>query len=278
MNKFDFTKNGGLRFTQEVLDFMQSSYSEGITALGKAFGNYVILDGCTVSAGVVSDGWILVNGEPIKFLSSNLDTKVAINIATQDVTFKNGLPYPVKQIKTANCNAVGAFDFSLLKRLNDYATMQQQLANHIANTWRVGDIKEVDCDAAYILANFNSTGLGINERVGWAVCNGNNGTKNRQGRTSIGMYYPNVITNPNDNVWDILYNTIGSTVGGNKHQLIKGELPTNNIPVHQNVAGVTAAGGSGSQPWSPSNVNFGGDDLPHENRQPSIVTLIIQKI
>lgn len=128
MNKFDFTQNGGLRFTQEVLAFLQDSYTAGITAIGKAFGNYVILDGCTINAGVVSDGWILVDGEPIKFLSSNQDTKVAINTSTQDVMFKNGIPYPVKQIKTASCSSVGAFNFSNLRRIDELIVTQQNLA------------------------------------------------------------------------------------------------------------------------------------------------------
>lgn len=56
---------------------------------------------------------------------------------------------------------------------------------HELNKWLTGDIKEVDCTDAYITANFDGTGLGINERVGWAICNGNNGTRNRGGRVSV---------------------------------------------------------------------------------------------
>ena len=38
---------------------------------------------------------------------------------------------------------------------------------------------ELDVNAAYITANFDGTGLGINLCLGYAICNGQNGTKNR---------------------------------------------------------------------------------------------------
>lgn len=56
---------------------------------------------------------------------------------------------------------------------------------HDLNKWVAGDVKEVDCTDAYITANFDGTGLGINERIGWAICNGQNGTRNRGGRVSL---------------------------------------------------------------------------------------------
>lgn len=39
-----------------------------------------------------------------------------------------------------------------------------------------GDIRIIDVDAAYVAINFDATGLGKNERLGWAICNGLNGT------------------------------------------------------------------------------------------------------
>lgn len=52
-------------------------------------------------------------------------------------------------------------------------------------SWFTGDTKEVVCDSIYLAANFDGTGLGTNERVGWAIMNGNNGTPNDNGRTVI---------------------------------------------------------------------------------------------
>lgn len=47
------------------------------------------------------------------------------------------------------------------------------------------EVKLVDCSNAYIASNFDGTGLGINERVGWAICNGANGTRNWNGRVPL---------------------------------------------------------------------------------------------
>ena len=59
--------------------------------------------------------------------------------------------------------------------------------------WITGDIKEVYCTNAYIAANFVSAGptkgLGTGPRLGWAICNGNNGTPNDDGRTPIAWGY-----------------------------------------------------------------------------------------
>lgn len=40
-------------------------------------------------------------------------------------------------------------------------------------------------NSAYIAANFDGTGLGINLMAGYAICNGNNGTLNKDGRVGI---------------------------------------------------------------------------------------------
>lgn len=68
---------------------------------------------------------------------------------------------------------------------SDHRAVEQALLDFAESQWLTGDIKEIDCDDAYITANFTGTGLGINERAGWAICNGQNGTRNRTGRVSV---------------------------------------------------------------------------------------------
>ena len=75
--------------------------------------------------------------------------------------------------------------------------------------WLKGDTKEVVCTNEYLALNFNSTGLGINERVGWAIMNG----------ATHGS-----ITVPNDNgrvvvAYGTSYTTLGST-GGSKDAVV----------------------------------------------------------
>lgn len=70
-----------------------------------------------------------------------------------------------------------------------------------------GTIRVKDVTNAYILSNFDGTGLGINEEVGWALCNGiNAGTRNSQGRVTVN-YDP------------VNYPIMGAT-GGSKDQVV----------------------------------------------------------
>lgn len=56
-----------------------------------------------------------------------------------------------------------------------------------ANLFQSGDIKLVKVDLAYLNDNFEVNGLGKNLRLGWAICNGNNGTYNLNGRVVVGF-------------------------------------------------------------------------------------------
>jgi len=86
-------------------------------------------------------------------------------------------------------------------------TVLNTLANGVAQT---GDVKEIDVATSYIAANFDVTGLGTNERLGWAICNGNNGTRNRNGRVPL-QYDPST------------YATLGAT-GGSKDAVVVSHL------------------------------------------------------
>lgn len=74
-----------------------------------------------------------------------------------------------------------------------------------SNLFQSGDIKRVKCDLAYLQANFESDGLGKNLRLGWAICNGNNGTDNLSGRVGVG--------------YGLGYSTLGG-VGGSKDAVV----------------------------------------------------------
>lgn len=140
------------------------------------------------------------------------------------------------------------------------------LLNEIAPLYEVKELDIPDTQlATFLTANFDLTGLGINNYVGFAICNGSNGTRNRGGKTSIGYDATD-------------YATIGAIGGEKNHILTVSELPTNNKTVHSFVSGVTSGGGVGAEPWAGAIVNFGGSDAPHNNMQPYIVTLFIQRI
>lgn len=54
-----------------------------------------------------------------------------------------------------------------------------------ANSSQQFDIKPIYVDSTYLGNNFEINGLGKNLRLGWALCNGNNGTPPMQGRIIV---------------------------------------------------------------------------------------------
>lgn len=130
-----------------------------------------------------------------------------------------------------------------------------------------GDVKEIDCDNTYLALNFDNTGLGINDRVGWAICNGLNGTKDRNGKTAIG--------------YGAAYTTIGAT-GGSTDAIV--------VAHTHKLGDQSGASGSGT-----ANVRYLGREIEsntlgipltdstgesgtNKNMQPYIVSLFIQKL
>jgi len=164
--------------------------------------------------------------------------------------------------------------------------VETALLNYISGSFRTGDIKEVDCTEAYIAANFDGTGLGINEREGWAICNGQNGTKDRNGRVAIarGTVYPSVGT------------SMGSPVvgGSETHTLLEAQIPQHSHKISNDNGGGVSGGAylkterdsggdfkyglssNGTVPTLYSTSTFGGGQS-HNNMQPYIVSLFIMK-
>ncbi|MFM9825846.1 hypothetical protein [Flavobacterium sp.] len=125
---------------------------------------------------------------------------------------------------------------------------------------QIGTIRQKDVTNAYIVANFDGTGLGINEEEGWALRNSQNGTRNSQGRVNIN-YDP---TN---------YPTMGAT-GGSKDAVVVAHSHTTAIKRHTNGAGVIGlfdqANGGADEVYTSSTTGVSGTD---KNMQPYIVVL-----
>jgi len=130
-----------------------------------------------------------------------------------------------------------------------------------------GDIKEVDCSNEYIINNFEPTGLGKNQRLGWAICNGQNGTTDRNGRVSM-PYGDSYLTMRSE--------------GGSADAILPLHSHTysqlrRDQEVSTNGSGVTAIN---KDPNSNLTVETSsvGESAVNKNLQPYIVTLFIQKI
>lgn len=130
----------------------------------------------------------------------------------------------------------------------------------------------------YITDNFDMTvgasqGLGKNLWLGWAICNGNNGTDNLDGQVLMG-YGANHVT-------------VGEFLGSATHTLTEAQLPTIS-PINGTSFKKSSGGGGvtgltiadkGTGNYSPGELikPFGGGQS-HPIIQPSMVVLIIMKI
>ena len=181
MNKrFDFTQVGGFPFTQEVLDFMQQSYRDAVKGIAGLCGNKTIISGVVVTGGSVSNGWISYNDELIPFIGGATGAGVVVEETSETLEFEDGVNRPVKFTKVAYIGTPQTFPFSDLKPLVQ-----------LKEIWQTGDLKLISVNMDYLQANFDATGIGVNERKGWLACNGLNGTVNMTDKLAIGFNWAN---------------------------------------------------------------------------------------
>jgi hypothetical protein len=289
MNKVEqLTNLGGFPMTQYTLDFMQQSYRDALGALAKLVGNAVIVAGMEETGNNVANGWISYNGELLPFTGGPKQSTWIIEEATEDRLFADQVNRTVYFTRKARF-ASGGISYSSLQRIETLiglkgviAALDTRLTQQVEKIWKRGDIIEVDCSTAYLQANFDGTGLGRNERAGWAICNGNNGTRNRAGRFPVGY---------DASRWE--YNTIGNIGGQEAVTLTVGQLPPH---MHTGNKQVSARGWpddsgdrtdnyyyihSSRDSWQfhqTFDTNYTGSGQQHENRPPYIVTLWIMKL
>lgn len=176
------------------------------------------------------------------------------------------------------------------------AAEARAVLNAIKNeTCKLYQVIELDIPAAsfaaYMLANFDTTGLGIGDSEGLAWCNGNNGTQNRKGRVSMcydPVNYPLIgslggnkdavvidhehfnftIGNGGQTGVDVLPGDYvarrGSSGGDNDYRLVK--PTTSDLPT---------VGKSGKPVLAGSVVGVSGGN---KNLQPYLITLMVQRI
>ena len=144
-----------------------------------------------------------------------------------------------------------------------------------AEVFKIGKIELFYYTNQYIIDNFDSTGLGINNETGNALCNGNNGTVDLRRRGAIG-YDSTAYTSGYD------YSLIGNQIGVENVTLTIPQIPSHG---HETICTrIVAAGGAGVGTGSLSLImeNFPstskGGDKPHDNIQPSLILVYTQRV
>lgn len=171
---------------------------------------------------------------------------------------------------------------------SEHANVEEALLDAIFIPFQV---IELDCTQQFIDDNFDlapggNMGLGKNAMVGFAMCNGNNGTKDRRKRTSVGYDPSAYVSGPN-------FSIIGD-VGGDPDAVVVSHS-------HDTVANAAVQGNfDETKKYLAKNRNTGinieyelqgtdvlptlgktsvaGEDGVGKNMQPYIVTLFIQRI
>jgi hypothetical protein len=143
--------------------------------------------------------------------------------------------------------------------------VEHALLDYIQNNLsQSGDIKAIKADITYLNANFETNGLGKNLRLGWAICNGNNGTDNLTGRVGVG--------------YGIGY-SLGVTGGSKDAVVVAHSHGLSQIKNHTNNFGVNGffdqANGGASTSYTTDATGVSGTD---KNMQPYMVQLYIMKL
>jgi microcystin-dependent protein len=273
--------SGGFPLTVDRLNFLQDTYSKAISQVTKMAGSgNLIIDGLilddTVTPSQVSSGVIVIDGEILEFRSSDYNNTVSIYEEVVNVPYNEDLNQDtILDLKAADtvrfaiCGTGGASSFL-------YSSLTR-VSNLIQLMPKVGDVK-------MILRDYDAV-----EDIGWALCDGTNGTPNMADRFPIGVGE----------------NLLGAVGGSKEVALTVGQMPahahsgvTSNAGSHDHTMNIRVgtmlsdaninAGGEGNDDTrridnavSPNNrtntagahthglnINDTGQNIAHENRPP----------
>jgi hypothetical protein len=139
MKTLDLTHTGGLPLDQDLLQHMQLAYTDIVKAL---YGHLNITDtdkyiiaGCVVDGSTVSDGWMIIEGELMKFTGGS---HLHVKVFTENVslTFEDTDSHVVQIDKDARSNVEESgvtTPLSDFKRLYEHFTIQESDCDHLAD-------------------------------------------------------------------------------------------------------------------------------------------------
>jgi hypothetical protein len=270
----DITSSNAMPIKSGTLQFLQDANKETIAGLitnliPTPLANTIyILSGCknstvapihTISAGVLYYNGEIFDFDGATFTLVGLQKAYARINTTQFLTnadpvqFTDGISRNVHNVRKIVIE--NTITSSGLPEFKDFI---------LVGSWLKGDTKEVVCDATYLSTNFDGTGLGRLERLGWAIMNGNNGTPNDNGKVII--------------AYGTDYTTLGAT-GGNKDAVLVSHTHTftgseDDTPNDGGFICVSPSNSVGTK----SNLSTEGESATNKNMQPYIVRLRIMKL
>jgi len=140
--------------------------------------------------------WHDFNNDATKINISDFEAVIDSVANTFIIQCKNGSNVPTMAISIANVKVInqivsntpisfsGAVGLKNLLTSLGYTPYLQATTGSVF-VYRVGQVGVFTMTSTQFTTNFDGTGLGINTMIGWALRNGNNGTKNQQGKFSL---------------------------------------------------------------------------------------------
>ena len=195
MNRYNFQQTGGFPLETDTLNNMQVAYSL-FNALGEISGNKTIVTGCEEVAGVVSNGVVYLNGELLEFRGGSIQTHVRLIEIPTSKEFEDGSFKEVFYERYVTFSSgPDEIPWNEFTRLISISEIQKRLIPiGVINMWS-GAINEIP--------------------IGWALCDGTNGTPNLKGRFIVGY-----------DSGDSDYNQIGKADGAKTVTLTEAQIPS----------------------------------------------------
>lgn len=294
MNRQNFEAKDRFPLSTQALSFMQDMVF-ATAQLALIGGDNYILSGCTVSGGSVSDGVIVVAGEPIPFKGGA--AVATITIVEENVSVSaNGLTFDrartLRYAKFATGSGSNYLNWADFKPLKTNKQLEEAKAT----------VKYVDDEVAKIQAGSIPTGVivmwsGDVSEVpqGWQLCDNSliPGTNNKRTPDLRGKF---IVGYNND---DVDYDVVGKVSGEKQVKLSLEQIPSHSHKVkdyyfseRHNVGGLdgtdyspNASIGSGDSDndnhylyYKIHDTEVTGGSMAHENRPPYYVLAFIIKL
>lgn len=129
MKTFNFNQTGGFKLTTDVLSRLQDAYKI-YSGVAKMAGNLAILGGCEDLVTTVSDGFVVIDGEPLEFKGALKQATVIIKEDIINSEFEDGSIKPVETYRYATFGfSPDAVNWAEFKRVPALNTLPILLAN-----------------------------------------------------------------------------------------------------------------------------------------------------
>ena len=129
MNNIDYNQAGGFPLSTQILDAAQKAYWILNQYAYFAGNNFVIITGCEPGAGgALTDGYVVINGEPMPFKGTTITESVVI-VETPDARgFEDGSVKPVIYDRYATFGSGGTeYEWAQFRRPKTLFELEDEL-------------------------------------------------------------------------------------------------------------------------------------------------------